>query len=38
MWRKAVPRWAGALLVFLYAVFIVGGLPDRPEWALSASR
>lgn len=25
MWRKAVPRWAGALLVLLYLVFVVGG-------------
>lgn len=25
MGRKAVPRWAGALLVLLYVVFVVGG-------------
>lgn len=25
MWRKAVPRWAGAVLVLLYGVFVVGG-------------
>lgn len=25
MWRQKMPRWAGAILVVLYAVFIVGG-------------
>lgn len=25
MWRKAVPRWAGAVLVGLYAIFVIGG-------------
>lgn len=25
MWRKAMPRWAGAVLVVLYAIFVVGG-------------